>query len=70
MQTTGFAEFLRLRQLGYPRGTRGFPSSDCSEFGFIGNVGFWLTLIPLGAISMPKGIGGLNLLSFKDLFKN
>ncbi len=38
MQTTGLAEFLRLRQLGYPSGTRGFPSHDCSWFGFIGII--------------------------------
>jgi hypothetical protein len=32
----GFAKFLLLRQPGCPGGTRGFPSSDYSEFGFIG----------------------------------
>jgi len=36
MQATGCVEFLRLRQLGYPSGTRGFPSHDCSWFGFVG----------------------------------
>jgi len=47
-------EFLLLRQPGYPRGTRGFPSHDCSWFGFIGNVELLLSFIPDKAISVPK----------------
>ena len=36
----GPAKFLLLRQPGFPRGTRGFPSHDYSWFGFIGNLSF------------------------------
>ncbi len=40
---TGSTKFLLLRQPGYPRRTRGFPSHDCSWFGFIvaGFIKFW-----------------------------
>jgi hypothetical protein len=34
----GYAGFLLLRQLGCPSRTRGFPPSNCLEFGFVGNV--------------------------------
>jgi hypothetical protein len=30
-----FNEYLLVRQPGDPRGIRGFPSSDYSEFGFV-----------------------------------
>jgi hypothetical protein len=29
---------LQLRHLGYPSGTHGFPSHECSWFGFIGII--------------------------------
>ena len=45
MQTTGWVEFLLLRQPGCPSRTRGFPSYDCSRFGFISIYNF---LLPLG----------------------
>jgi hypothetical protein len=50
----GFAKFLLLRQPGYPYGIRGFPSSDCSEFGFIGILLSICCLLLLKANSMPN----------------
>jgi hypothetical protein len=65
----GLWKSILLRQPGYPRRTRGFPSHDYSWFGFVGNVGFNFPNI-LRAISMPKGVGCLNPLIFKDLLEN
>jgi len=43
----GCAKFLLLRQPGCPCGTRGFPSSSCPEFGFIGKLFFISYLVSI-----------------------
>ena len=71
LQTTGPAKFILLRQPGYP--------GDLGPVAFRPTITRGLALSAmlilifsniLAAISMPKGIGGLNPLFFKDLFEN
>ena len=57
----GPAKLLLLRQPGCPWGTRGFPSHDCSWFGFIATL-LSRNLTCYRAISMPKGIRWWNSL--------
>ena len=63
----GSAKFLLLRQPGCPCGTRGFPSSGCPEFGFIGYL--FNVLFYIKANLMPNVIYRFNLLILKDIFK-
>ena len=47
-------KLLLLRQPGHPRRTRGFPSHDCSWFGFIGNLTYLIVWLSYGQIQCRK----------------